>query len=314
MRQVSRAKQQHADELRRYSNVTGVGVGFRIRNGVRQPEVCIRVYVRQKLPIDALSASDVLPASIGGVEVDVIEGDFVTHADLTLAQRRALQPIEVPAGVSVGALRISAGTWGAVVTDATGRDLILSNWHILCGSDLCQPGDPIVQPGVFDGGTELDIAARLTRFALTSRLDAACAELTGHRFALHDMAGIGQRAIGIQLATLGLEVTKSGRTTGVTRGVVADIDADVDVSGYPSGIQRFIGQVIVESDNPPFSAPGDSGSLVVTGEGRAVGLLFGGSFNSTILNHIDDVAQGLGLDFGVHPVAVERDFIDLTIG
>lgn len=314
IREATRAKQQYAEELRRFPNVTGVGVGFRIRGGVRQPEVCIRVYVRQKLPVEALPPDGVLPSSIGGTGVDVIEADFVTHVNLTLAQRRSFQQVEVPAGVSVAGLRVTAGTWGAIVTDAAGRDLILSNWHVLCGSDLCQPGEPIVQPGPFDGGTESDIVARLTRFALTSRLDAACAELSGHRFALHDIAGIGRRPLGRQQATLGLSVVKSGRTTGVTRGVVSDIDADVDVRGYPGGIRRFQGQAIVESDAPPFSAPGDSGSLVLATDGRAVGLLFAGSSSYTIMNHIDDVAKGLQLDFGVHPVAVERDFIDLSIG
>lgn len=315
VREVSRVKQQHADELRCYPNVTGVGVGFRIKDGVRQPEVCIRVYVRQKLPVAALPEGGVLPRSIDSIDVDVIPAEFVTHIDLTLAERQSFQQVEIPAGVSVGGLRVTAGTWGAVVTDATGRDLILSNWHVLCGSEFCQPGEPIVQPGPFDGGTEVNIVARLTRFALTTAVDAACAELTGHRFAKHDIAGIGLRPIGIQGATLGLEVVKSGRTTGVTRGFIADVAADVDVGGYPGGVRHFQGQVIVESDTPPFSAGGDSGSLVLASNGSAVGLLFAGANDgsNTIMNHIEDVARALQLDFGVHPVAVELEFIDRTI-
>ena len=309
---VSRAKRQYAEQLRRYPNVSGVGVGYRVREGKREPEVCIRVYVRKKLPLEALRAEDVLPRSVGGVAIDVIEADFVTHVNLSLAERRALHTPEVPCGVSVGGLRVTAGTWGSIVTDASGRDLILSNWHVLCGSDLCEPGEAIVQPGLFDGGTQNDVVARLLRFALTNRMDAACAEVTGDRFATHDLAGIGTRAIGTQPATLGLEVVKSGRTTGVTRGLVTDVDADVDVNGYPGGTQSFDGQIIVDHDESIFSAPGDSGSLVVTEERRAVGLLFAGSSSHTILNHIDDVARGLELDFGVHAVAAELDFVDVS--
>ncbi len=307
-------KRQFDDALRAFPNVTGVGVGYRVRNGIVTRETVIRVYVSRKLPLDRLRPEDVIPPRVAGVEVDVIEDEFVIHTDLSLVERRAHQ-IQLQAGISVAGARVTAGTLGTVLSDACGRDLILSNWHVLAGSLFAQPGEPILQPGPVDGGTGDHVIARLERFALSQHLDAACASLDGHRFCSHDHAGLGRRPLGTIGPVLGLEVFKSGRTTGVTHGRITDVDADVTVGGYPDGPIDFKGQIIVEPDDraQPFSRPGDSGSVVLAANGPAVGLLFGGSIARTILNPIDDVAIALRLDFGVHPLPNERDFLDLTI-
>ena len=52
--------------------------------------------------------------------------------------------------------------------------------------------------------------------------------------------------------------------------------------------------VIVGRTGQPFSAAGDSGSLILErGTNRAIGLLFGGSPSHTIANHIGDVLRAL---------------------
>lgn len=309
-----RTKRLFNEELRGFPNVTGVGVGYRIRNGVVTSETCIRVYVSRKVPLDRLRPEEVIPRSVAGVDVDVVEASFTVQADLSLAARRS-RHMQLQAGISVAGLRVTAGTLGTVLSDASGRDLLLSNWHVLCGSLLAQRGEAILQPGPFDGGTPDQGIARLERFALNRHLDAACASLDGHRFCTHVHAGLGPRPLGTTGPVLGLDVVKSGRTTGVTRGRITDVDADVTVSGYPEGSIDFKGQIIVETGDrdQPFSRPGDSGSVVLARNGPAVGLLFGGSIEMTVLNPINDVARALGLDFGVHPLPQERDFVDLTI-
>jgi hypothetical protein len=67
-------------------------------------------------------------------------------------------------GISIGNLLLGgAGTLGVSVFDnRTGQELILSNWHVLCESDTCRAGEPIIQPGAFDNGTQADLVAHLS--------------------------------------------------------------------------------------------------------------------------------------------------------
>jgi hypothetical protein len=66
-------KRRHEASLLRKANVVGVGVGFRTRAGQRSDEVCIVVSVKTKLPASQLNRSDLLPTSLDGVPVDVVE-------------------------------------------------------------------------------------------------------------------------------------------------------------------------------------------------------------------------------------------------
>jgi hypothetical protein len=296
-----RAKKAFGEGLRGYPNVTGVGVGYRVVSGVRRDEICLRVYVRRKVAEAHLSPEEILPRSVNGVTVDVIEAEWWAMApDLTLPERRGRHPIVVPAGVSVGGLRVTAGTLGALVSDiGSGEQLLLSNWHVLCGDAECRAGEVIIQPGVFDGGLQTDAIAYLRTFALTEKVDAACATVGVERYVLRDIAGLpGVRDVGS--AAVGMRVWKSGRTTGVTTGIVEDVSADVDVGGYPDGTQGFRDQIIVaQDDSLPIVRGGDSGSLVVDDSQRAVGLLFGGERRSGayfIANHIAEVIDALGIE------------------
>ena len=95
-------------------------------------------------------------------------------------------------------------------------------------------------------------------------------------------------------AVVGMKVHKSGRTTGYRTGQVFDISADVRV-GYEGGTATFQDQVLVRGDTAsPFSASGDSGSLIVDRTTkRATALLFAGSSTHTIANHIANVLTSL---------------------
>lgn len=66
-------KRRHEAELLRKSNVVAVGVGFCQRGGQRTDEVCIVVSVKNKVPPSQLKRSDLLPTSLEGVRVDVVE-------------------------------------------------------------------------------------------------------------------------------------------------------------------------------------------------------------------------------------------------
>ncbi len=73
MQRAQEVKRRHEAGLMRKANVVGVGIGFRTRGGQRTDEVCIVVSVKKKVPAPELKPSDVLPTSIEGVPIDVIE-------------------------------------------------------------------------------------------------------------------------------------------------------------------------------------------------------------------------------------------------
>ncbi len=99
-------------------------------------------------------------------------------------------------------------------------------------------------------------------------------------------------------ASVGMQVQKYGRTTGFTSGSINAVNVDVDVCYFPlteticfPGFEaHFVNQFSITPG--PFSASGDSGSLVVaTGSNNPVGLLFAGGDGLTIANPIDAVLQ-----------------------
>ena len=81
----------------------------------------------------------------------------------------------------------------------------------------------------------------------------------------------------------GLTVMKVGRTTGFTNGGIIDgiageFPASVDLGGGVTKQAYFVNQIAMYQQGQPFSAAGDSGSLVVdVATKRPVGLLFSGN-------------------------------------
>ena len=69
-----------------------------------------------------------------------------------------------------------------------------------------------------------------------------------------------------------------GRTTGTTKGRLVTFELDNLYVGYDAGTLRFDDQIEIEGEgSEPFSLGGDSGSLIVDADRRAVALLFAGS-------------------------------------
>ena len=66
-------KRRHENELLGHPNVVAVGVGFRTRSGQPTDEVCIVVSVTRKQPAAQLKRGEVVPASLEGVPIDVVE-------------------------------------------------------------------------------------------------------------------------------------------------------------------------------------------------------------------------------------------------
>ncbi len=159
---VFQAKAMAEDELLAKPNVVGVAVGYKDDKTAVGGELSVVVLVERKVPVSALSAVEMVPKQIDGVRTDVYEVGYLRAWD---SPRDRFRPL-IPSGVSIGHYKITAGTLGAIVTDRrTGEKLILSNNHVLANSNDALVGDPILQPGPTDGGTNpADMVARLERF------------------------------------------------------------------------------------------------------------------------------------------------------
>ena len=288
-------KQRHADELLDLPGVAGVGVGL---NPAGKP--VIRVYTEKP---DAA----VMPSSLEGVAVE--------SAVTGIIQARAPTdrfPRPVPIGVSSGLDGVATGTLGARVTNGT-NVYVLSNNHVLAGINSASIGDPIIQPGNVDGGSDpADRIATLAAYQTidfnggNNTMDAAIALTSTANVSTATPAdGYGTPSNVTAQASIGQAVQKYGRTTGLQLGTVAATNVSVDVCYlllFEFCLQeaRFVGQISVSPG--PFSAPGDSGSLIVTqGGNQPVALLFAGGDGLTIGTPIDLVLQRFGVTIDGSP-------------
>ncbi len=211
-------------------------------------------------------------------------------------RRHRRLPRPVPCGVSVGHFRITAGTLGYLVGDSKGRWFVLSNNHVLAENNEGKVGDPILQPGPFDGGknTPSYRIAQLSAFVpihfdgRPNRIDAAIAETDASQVQ-PVLCSIGQ-VEGIGAFRHGLLVQKHGRTTGRTQGLIVGTHETIWVD-YDGKVARFERQLSIAGGRTPFSDGGDSGSLIVDLQRRAIGLLFAGSDTETYANPIRPVLK-----------------------
>jgi hypothetical protein len=194
------------------------------------------------------------------------------------------------------------GTLGALVTDSSGVDYVLSNNHVLARTDAAAAGEDITQPGLIDNGCRpaTIVADFLTAAPLGSNIDAALATLrSGQMDASGSILDIGQISSVVREPSVGLDVAKSGRTTGFTTGTIGSINTNVNVQyqkNCGSGkkfIVSYTNQVLINSST--FSAGGDSGSLIVTNDSdhQPVALLYAGSSSTTIGNPAGEVLSKL---------------------
>jgi len=149
-------------KLLKKRNVILVGKGKKITVGVNTGRDAIVVGVTKKVPIETLSRKDVVPKKIKGVETDVIQVGEIRALNNSETDRKARHR---PAfgGISIGHKDITCGTLGMVVK-RNGIRQILSNNHVLANENKASIGDPIYQPGVYDGGGADDEIAKLSDF------------------------------------------------------------------------------------------------------------------------------------------------------
>jgi hypothetical protein len=191
-------------------------------------------------------------------------------------------PIELgTSGINANTTDCCSGTLGSLLVDQTGKQYVLSNNHVMGRVGHAALGEAIVQPGYVDTLCDFTTPQTVATFtaapSINSNVDAAIAEVVPARVdssgAIIGLGGVNPDgsyipappANTIATATIGMQVAKSGRTTGLSCGVVEAVNATVIVDfsaecGNPSAESvLFRGQTILND----IVKPGDSGSLIV---------------------------------------------------
>lgn len=272
-------------------------------------QFCVQVFVNdssEELWVGAQGAT--LPTSYRGVPIVAIEmpvAGFLSAnsssmtAPLVPYPRGIRDPQEVIIGGISGAntnLEGQSGTIGYFCTrksKLTRRKEIhlLSNSHVF--ADLrkakVDESDIIMQPSPGEPSSNRPIGALVNFFpvkfetAEPNHVDAAIARLWSpqpHKPVI-PLIGALKGYVTKEHIEPGEAARKFGRTTGYTEGRVFSVYLDIWIRYERTGQSAFFqNQLLIEPARPAFAkfvAKGDSGSLLVDAEQRALGLIFGGT-------------------------------------
>ncbi|MHB1126066.1 MAG: chymotrypsin family serine protease [Bacillota bacterium] len=306
MYQLKEVLYKNEKDLLKLDHVRGVGIGYKEIQGQVSSTIGLKICVSQKRPKAEIRPGHLVPDKLEDVPTDVIAiGDVAAYGSGEgLTERSKKQRPAIP-GTSIGHYAVSFGTFGAVVKDRrTSQLLILSNNHILANvtnghDNRSAIRDPILQPGAEDGGQLSDTIGYLERFVplnygstASNLVDAAVARPI-------DPSQINERIFGLGIPQgiidpkVGQLVYKSGRGTGVTRGWLRVVHTTIRME-YADGLWAWLTDQVVTSK---MAGPGDSGSLLLDSNRRAIGLLAGGSQQAVIYSLIGHVFRLLQVRF-----------------
>ncbi|MGR6966096.1 hypothetical protein ACU610_16665 [Geodermatophilus sp. URMC 61] len=249
--------------------------------GRDQAHLAIRLAAKEDADVLVSGLAD---AVLEEIDVRVIGAVRSLSSPTPEELRRRTRPLAP--GLSVAHPAVTAGTLGGFVR-VGGRLAILSNNHVLAAGDAAAVGDPVLQPGPADGGVPTtDRVATLTAFERftadrANRVDAAVAvvdaELPVEPGRLPG-GPLGADPVEVDDVEPDEQVEKVGRTTGYTVGRVSAVEVDGVAVQYDEGLYTFDDQIEIDGVAGPFSAGGDSGSVIWRSADRApLGLLFAGS-------------------------------------
>lgn len=305
---LKRLIRAQGERLLSLPNVTSLGIGFKQVGGVSTEAVSLQFSVERKLSPESLSAESLpsIPALITfeGVEIhtDVVQRNFkpeYTVLELQPKSDRKSRQDTIRGGISVGNIKSTAGTIGAIVRDSASRaPVILSNWHVLNGA-TGRPGDVIVQPGPFDDNqVENNHVGVLLRSHLGLAGDCAIASIE-NRKTNYELFELPVKIDSVGKPELGDLVIKSGRTTGVTYGQVSRIEALFKI--YYEGVgEKTIGGFEIE---PSKQHPAPENEISKGGDSGATWLAVsraGGKVTGTILGlHFGGDAEGSDGEFAL---------------
>ncbi len=318
-------------DLLKKANVVSVGWGYKYKNGKRTNGIAICVGVEKKVSLSTLATKDFIPQMISGMLTDVWEtGKFKIPQLKPQEFNQRYRP--APGGVSIGHPSITAGTLGCICYRED-QPMILSNNHVMAASNTAKIGDPIYQPGVYDGGKPEDEIAKLYDFVevkfqgipeipctgskyLKKLLDLLLTIIrSSYRVTFYRRAEENTNLVDAALATANPtlvinEILKIGTIRGVLEGSLGmAIQKSGRTTEYTTGeilqvgvtvqVQYGENQIATFEDQlmaGNMCAGGDSGSAILDTERNIVGLLFAGSDTQTIMCRIQNVAELLKIE------------------
>lgn len=314
-------------ELFKKPNIIATGIGYKKVQGKKTGQLCIIASVEIKVAASALKQSELIPSTIDGIPTDVYP---VGPVHIMQSPTGRFRP--APGGVSIGHYNITAGSLGCLVKKGCKIHILSNNHVLAnsnqaaTGDIILQPGphdggnisgDTIAKLSGFvpiqfenqnssstfsKGLTDLyNFFARLsgsnarllsTKIKQNGNLvDCAIAEPVNDNDVINKILQIGSIS-GTAEGSLGMDIKKSGRTTGFTEGIIEQTDVTVRVNFGAGKTALFTDQLMAGG----MSQGGDSGSVVLNSDNEVVGLLFAGSINSTIINRIQNVFSELDLN------------------
>lgn len=279
-----------------------------------------------KVTITAVSQAS--PSAMGSASVLISASNINQQAQNTPIELGTSGGNANDSSVQGKVISCCSGTLGSLV-ERNGVFYILSNNHVLARSDSAQIGDAIIQPGLTDANcssTGTTTVANLAQFAnlqtAGTNVDAAIAQIvtgtvdtSGNILSLGASATEGTPSAGPPhagsgiAASVGENVAKSGRTTGLTCSTVDALNVTTSVT-YQTGCGTgssftvtYSGQVSVNGGS--FSGFGDSGSLIVDqNTADPVALLYAASDTDAAGNPVADVLAAMSDAQGHQPTFV----------
>ena len=335
MESIFRTFSAHKHRLMGFENVIGVGIGYKMVGGAYTRKKAICVLVKSKKPLSELPSAQAVPSKIGDHHTDVIEvGEIVL-----LSHIEKMRPAPPGCSIGHYLITAGTFGCVVVDRKGGSRLMLSNNHVLANmtdgNDDRAQKGDAIFQPGRYDHGTSADLIAHLERWVPIHRdvaaptcpiakavesagnavmkmmkpnyrmrflkamkaenlVDCALARPVADDLITQEIIDIGVPA-GASQAAVGMKVQKSGRTSGLTKGEIIVIGATLKVAMGDTGDATFSDQLVMTS----IGEPGDSGSLVLDEDDRAVGLLAAGSNKATICGSIQNVLNLLDINLVV---------------
>lgn len=329
---------RYAEELIRLQGVISVHPGLRERKGRATNEPALVVTVFRKLPLEALSPSQLVPPELrlaGGrvVGTDVVE-DLAGYP--TIDQDDAsYRPVPGGCGIGTMAVRGFVGTLGgwfcAPQPDGESwQPVWLTNAHVVdITNQNAVPGDSrIDQP--FNSGAVIGNTTNVSGWpaavagpgaTLNGFMDAAIGTVVEEVDPDYEVLQIGDAPFEIGTPTANQAVQKRGRTSRLTQGTIFSPSVTVNVTDGRTGGGGVVafglpGQPPVSRIDSnaaglaaAFGRPGDSGSLVFAqASGRlsstvpALGLYFAGNFRGVQNSPNPNVLTVRGFMFNINAV------------
>jgi len=295
----------HAKKVRKTfddPNIVGVGISKKVTSGKESDALSVCFYVVKKLPQAKIAARYLIPAVLASPTGRAAFTDVKAIGRLVPQAKPLVKSTPIESAFSVGHIKITAGTLGAIVKKG-GKRYLLSNSHVLANSGKGKPGDKILYPGPSDNGVVpanwiaslSETVPFTTGGSFVNEVDAALAELRDER-----LPGVSyalpkaKEPLAVIVPERDMIVTKRGRTTGLTRGKVIDTDFRFVLNYEGVGKVGFTRQVLCER----YTDGGDSGALVVDVKtGKIAGLHFAGANGGSVFNPIQAVIKALGFTF-----------------